>query len=70
LLNSGFRERVDATIEPDYLRLTLQEEEAARRSVSVEARKRHEELAIIYESRLFETHSYLSEGAKRIKETS
>jgi hypothetical protein len=38
-------------VEVDYLRLTLQEEAAARRSTSSEARKRHEELAIAYEMR-------------------
>ena len=33
----------------DYLRLALQEQDAARRSTSVEARERHEALAIVYE---------------------
>jgi hypothetical protein len=41
-----------AASEANYLRLTLQEEDAARHSASAEARKRHEELAIAYEIRL------------------
>jgi hypothetical protein len=34
-----------------YLRLTLREQNAARKSTSAEERKRHEELAIAYEIR-------------------
>jgi hypothetical protein len=34
-----------------YLHLTLREQNAARKSTSAEARKRHEELAIAYEIR-------------------
>ena len=40
-----------AATEANYLRLTLQHEDAARNSTSAEARKRHEALAIAYEMR-------------------
>jgi hypothetical protein len=42
---------MDASEQAYYLRLTLQEEDAARNATSVEARRRHEELAIAYEMR-------------------
>lgn len=40
---------MNAPMRPDYLELTLQEQKAARSSISDDARKRHEELAIAYE---------------------
>lgn len=54
---------MDAIEQSLYLRLSLQEEQAARNSISDTARKRHEELAIAYEMRC------LSKALKQVEPT-
>jgi hypothetical protein len=51
-----------------FLRLTLEEQSAARKSTSTEERKRHEELAIAYEIRcLRDAHSNVEKGVKEVE---
>jgi len=62
-----FREVVNAR--PNYLWLTLEQENAARSAMSIPERKRHEELAIAYEMRcLLDMPSNQSETLNRVQQ--